>query len=68
METHWLIEHPPVAGFGPIYVPAKPGHLTFNPWHAKWFDTEEQANEFMKRPGYIPFRLPWHAVSHGFED
>ena len=68
MKMTWLIEHPPVSSFGPIYVPEKSGHLTFDPWAAKRFNSKEEAEQFMTKPDYIPFRSPWHAVSHGFDE
>ena len=67
MKSYWLIEHP-TPGLGLVYVPAKPGFFTMNPWEAKRFDTEEQAKEFMTSLAHLRYNPPWKAVSHGFEE
>jgi len=64
--THswWLVEYVGATPC-PVYARWAPTH-TCDPREAAYFETKAKAEAWMVRPGIIPFKAPWTAVSHGF--
>lgn len=59
----WLIEYTGTVPV-PVYVPAfHGGWLTCNPWAAKRFSTQKEAQDFMTEKNITE---PWKAIEHGF--
>lgn len=62
--SRWLVEFVGAKPC-PVYATDGPWH-TCNPWEAISFDTREEAEAWMTRPGIVGYQHPWAACSHGF--
>lgn len=60
----WLVEHVEARPC-PIYATDGP-YPTCNPYEAEAFNTKEQAEAWMTRPGIVTYYFPWKPVLHGF--
>lgn len=66
-STYWLIERPGEPG-RPEYWGTK-RKWTTDPWKARWFNTEDEANRLIRSGThpFIPTVVEAKAVSHGFQ-
>ena len=64
-RTAWLVEYVGAKPC-PVYATGDWIGFTCSPWDAKQFDTKEEAEAWMVRPGVVAFLPPWKAVFHGF--
>lgn len=64
MKQCFLLESPLPGYSNPVYVSVF-GHMTSDPWHARRFETQQEAEDFKHQ---VKFVAKWQPVEHSFEE
>lgn len=64
-KTAWLVEYVGAVPC-PVYATGTAVGFTCDANEAKQFETKEDAETWMVRPGIVAFEKPWAAVEHGW--